>query len=118
MRVLPIVMSAYVAACIVVGAPAMAASDKVGQTEDPAHSLDAVAETMREMYAALSVDDAVRLKAIIADDFYAFDGGKRSPGKPSTAWPRPLPARPFGPAMRTMSRRVASGTPTSRSTPA
>jgi ketosteroid isomerase-like protein len=41
---------------------------------------DAVADAMRAMYAAASVDDEVRLKAIFADDFYAFDLGKRFDG--------------------------------------
>lgn len=42
---------------------------------------DAVAGTMREMYAAISVDDGARLNGtIFAPGFYAFDGGKRFSG--------------------------------------
>jgi ketosteroid isomerase-like protein len=44
------------------------------------HSADAVAETMREMYAALSADDEARLKTIFTPDFYSFDAGKRFDG--------------------------------------
>ncbi len=65
------------AVCIMIGARATAASDKADPT---AHSADAVAATMREMYAALSVDDTARLKTVLANDFYAFDGGKRFDG--------------------------------------
>jgi ketosteroid isomerase-like protein len=41
---------------------------------------DDVAETMRAMYAAAAIDDEARLKEIFADDFYAFDLGKRFDG--------------------------------------
>ena len=39
-----------------------------------------MAETMRAMYAAATIDDEARLKEIFADDFYAFDLGKRFDG--------------------------------------
>lgn len=43
-------------------------------------SPDAVAETMREMYAALMVDDEPRLQGILMPDFYSYDGGKAFDG--------------------------------------
>jgi hypothetical protein len=47
----------------------------------PAADPDAVAGTMRDMYAAISVDDGARLNGMIfAPGFYAFDGGKRFSG--------------------------------------
>ncbi|MEQ1756598.1 MAG: nuclear transport factor 2 family protein [Micropepsaceae bacterium] len=47
-------------------------------TSQPAvQSPDAVAEAMRDMYAALTTDDTARLKTIFTEDFYAFDGGRR-----------------------------------------
>jgi hypothetical protein len=49
------------------------------QAQCVARSGDAVAETMREMYAALSADDEARLKTIFTADFYSF-GGKRFDG--------------------------------------
>jgi hypothetical protein len=36
-----------------------------------------VAETLRAMYAAATVDDMARLHAVVAPGFYAFDGGVR-----------------------------------------
>lgn len=50
------------------------------QSSCPPDNADAVAETMREMYAALTADDEVRLKMIFAPGFYAFDAGKRFDG--------------------------------------
>jgi hypothetical protein len=50
------------------------------QAQCAARSGDAVAETMREMYAALSTDDEARLKTIFTADFYSFDAGKRFNG--------------------------------------
>lgn len=41
---------------------------------------DAVAETMRDMYAALSADDMARFKSVVTDDFRSFDGGRRFDG--------------------------------------
>jgi hypothetical protein len=41
---------------------------------------DAVAETLREMYAAATVDDLVALQAIFDDGFYAYDLGQRYEG--------------------------------------
>jgi len=41
---------------------------------------DAVAATMREMYAAASVDDLAALRRIFANGFYAFDLGMRFDG--------------------------------------
>jgi ketosteroid isomerase-like protein len=40
----------------------------------------AVVETVREMYAAASVDDMAGLARIFTADFYAFDVGKRFDG--------------------------------------
>lgn len=45
-------------------------------SQDPA----AVADTLSEMYAALSVDDAARFGAVTAPGFYSFDVGKRFDG--------------------------------------
>jgi hypothetical protein len=42
--------------------------------------MSAIAETMREMYAAATVDDFARLEEIFDDGFYAFDLGKRFDG--------------------------------------
>ena len=43
-------------------------------------SPDAVSETMRDMYAALMVDDSARLQSILLPDFYSYDGGKTFDG--------------------------------------
>ena len=43
-------------------------------------SPDAVAETMRDMYAALMVDDETRLQEIFMPDFTSYDGGKAFDG--------------------------------------
>ena len=43
-------------------------------------SQEAVAQTLRDMYAALAVDDMMRFKSIVTDDFYAFDAGRRFEG--------------------------------------
>jgi ketosteroid isomerase-like protein len=43
-------------------------------------SRDAVAETLREMYAALSADDMAKFKSIVTEDFYAYDIGRRFDG--------------------------------------
>jgi hypothetical protein len=40
-------------------------------------SPDVIADTMRAMFAALAADDDRRLRAILTEDFYAFDGGHR-----------------------------------------
>jgi ketosteroid isomerase-like protein len=45
-----------------------------------ANAPDAVADTMRAMYAAATADDFARLKEIFTEDFYAFDLGKRFDG--------------------------------------
>jgi hypothetical protein len=37
----------------------------------------AVADTLRTMYAAASVDDLTKLHTVVAPTFYAFDGGER-----------------------------------------
>jgi ketosteroid isomerase-like protein len=42
-----------------------------------ASSPDVIADTMRAMFAALAVDDVKKLREILTDDFYAFDGGHR-----------------------------------------
>jgi ketosteroid isomerase-like protein len=41
---------------------------------------DAVAQTLRDMYAALSADDMAKFKSIVTDDFYAYDIGRRFDG--------------------------------------
>jgi GrpB-like predicted nucleotidyltransferase (UPF0157 family)/ketosteroid isomerase-like protein len=47
---------------------------------EAARSQQSVADTMREMYRALSEGDAVRLSTILADDFDCFDVGRRFDG--------------------------------------
>lgn len=47
---------------------------------EAARSRDSVAETMRDMYRALSDGDAARLSTILADDFDCFDVGRRFDG--------------------------------------
>lgn len=74
MRVLPLALAVMVT--IGFGFGSRTASAEAGATRDPA----AVAQTMREMYAALSADDEAKLKDVITPDFYAFDGGKRFDG--------------------------------------
>jgi len=44
---------------------------------EAARSRESVADTMREMYRALSDGDAARLSTILADDFDCFDVGRR-----------------------------------------
>jgi hypothetical protein len=59
---------------------AIAPSSAQAATCPPADP-QAVAGTMRDMYAAISVDDGARLNAtIFAPGFYAYDGGKRFSG--------------------------------------
>ena len=38
---------------------------------------EAVAQTLRLMYVALTKEDSAQLRAVITPDFYAFDGGER-----------------------------------------
>lgn len=47
---------------------------------EAARSREAVADTMREMYRALTDGDAARLSTILADDFDCFDVGRRFDG--------------------------------------
>lgn len=63
---LAIVAGVLAAATQVAAAPACAPRDPV-----------AVAETVVAMYAALTLDDTAGLSAVLADDFYAYDGGRR-----------------------------------------
>ncbi len=39
-----------------------------------------VAGTLREMYAALSADDAAGFQGVVTSDFYSYDAGKRFDG--------------------------------------
>jgi ketosteroid isomerase-like protein len=39
-----------------------------------------VAAALREMFAAATVDDFARMRAVFTPDFYAFDGGRRFDG--------------------------------------
>ena len=43
-------------------------------------SSDAVAQTLRDMYAALAADDMAKFESIVTDDFYAYDLGRRYDG--------------------------------------
>jgi ketosteroid isomerase-like protein len=58
--------------------PSAAAAEP--QTQCATRSADAVTETMRDMYAALSAGDDARLTSIFTSDFYSFDAGKRFDG--------------------------------------
>jgi len=58
--------------------PALAAPrEQAAAGQCPAQDTEAVANALREMYAALSLDDEARLTAVFAPGFYAFDLGKR-----------------------------------------
>lgn len=65
-------MTTLLAASIAV-APASLAAPK---TQCAPTAPESVAETMRDMYAALMVDDDAKLQKNFAPDFYAIDGGK------------------------------------------
>ena len=41
---------------------------------------EAVAQTLRLMYVALTKEDAAQLRAVTTPDFYAFDGGEKMTG--------------------------------------
>jgi ketosteroid isomerase-like protein len=41
---------------------------------------EAVAQTLRQMYVALTHDDAAKLRAVTTADFYTFDGGQKMNG--------------------------------------
>ena len=41
---------------------------------------EAVAQTLRLMYVALTKDDAAQLRTVTTGDFYAFDGGEKMTG--------------------------------------
>ena len=41
---------------------------------------EAVAQTLRQMYVALTHDDAAQLRAVTTSDFYTFDGGEKFTG--------------------------------------
>jgi hypothetical protein len=41
---------------------------------------EAVTQTLRLMYVALTKDDAAQLRAVTTPDFYAFDGGEKMTG--------------------------------------
>ena len=41
---------------------------------------EAVAQTLRLMYAALTKEDTAQLRAVTTADFYAFDGGEKMTG--------------------------------------
>lgn len=64
---------------IVAGTLAAAGPVSAGAACAP-RDLAPVAETVRAMYAALTQDDASGLRAVLAHDFYAFDGGSRFDG--------------------------------------
>ena len=75
------IMSLCVAVFLAIGTFMGAIVTPASATSQPAvQSPDAVAEAMRDMYAALAVDDAARLKTIFTDDFYSYDGGRRFNG--------------------------------------
>lgn len=42
---------------------------------------EAVAQTLRLMYVALTKEDAAQLRAVTTSDFYAFDGGEKFTGE-------------------------------------
>jgi hypothetical protein len=57
-----------------------AASTAQARAACPPADPTAVADTVREMYAALSVDDMARMQRVLAPGFYAYDAGKRFDG--------------------------------------
>jgi hypothetical protein len=61
---------------------ALSASAAIVRAEPacPSSSAAAVADTIREIFAALSVDDDAGLTRVLAPDFYAFDAGRRFDG--------------------------------------
>lgn len=67
-----------IAAALTAAALAMPAA--AAETGCAPASPDAVSDTMRDMYAALMVDDEARLQAILMPDFYSYDGGKAFDG--------------------------------------
>lgn len=57
----------------ILSAPAQSAAP---QKVRPATAPEAaVADTMRQLFAALAIDDEAALRGIVTRDFYAFDGG-------------------------------------------
>jgi len=51
-----------------------------GACPAPAQAAIDVAQTMRDMYAALMVDDLTAFRAVITPDFFSYDGGERFDG--------------------------------------
>jgi ketosteroid isomerase-like protein len=68
---------ALVAALSIAG---LTMTSAMAATDDTQASRDAVANTLRDMYAALSADDMAKFKSIVTDDFYAYDLGRRYDG--------------------------------------
>lgn len=56
-------------------ATSLAAVSAQAAKPDIGKSPDAVADTMRQMFDALAVDDQAALTKVLAANFYAFDGG-------------------------------------------
>jgi ketosteroid isomerase-like protein len=77
MRLATLALAAFMAMTAPMGMIMTTAS---AGSEPAEKSQAAVEKTMRDMYEALAADDAERLTTIFAEDFYAFDAGKRFDG--------------------------------------
>jgi hypothetical protein len=58
----------------------LALTPTAGFAACPSPEPEPVAATLREMYAALSADDAARFQRVTAPTFYSYDVGKRYDG--------------------------------------
>ena len=69
---------------LAVAAPAflalLAAGPAAARAACPAADPAAVADTVREMFAAIGVDDTPRMQRVLAPGFYAYDAGRRFDG--------------------------------------
>lgn len=51
-----------------------------GTCPAPAQAMTDVAQTMRDMYAALMIDDLTAFRAVTTEDFFSYDVGERFDG--------------------------------------
>lgn len=72
----PLVLAAWLCATLVPASALAETPAKACPSQDPVP----VAETLREMYAALSIDDLAAFQRIVTPDFYAYDVGERFDG--------------------------------------
>jgi hypothetical protein len=62
------------------GLPGLLACATASSAACPRPDADAVAGTLRAMYAAAQTDDMAAFRDVFAPSFYAFDGGRRFDG--------------------------------------